>query len=147
MAYNKEAQAKYQKKCKMITFKFFPNSDKDIIDFLESCEEPKATLIKRLIRAEMRAKGLRERETCIGASGATVPRSHSGETAEWVRYDPDNRRRVLCGACHAKYNEADEDVFEMRFCPICGAYLCNNVRDNPQAYLASLGDDSGANEE
>lgn len=62
MAYNKEAQAKYQKKCKMITFKFFPNSDKDIIDFLESCEEPKATLIKRLIRAEIAAKSQKSQD-------------------------------------------------------------------------------------
>lgn len=61
MAYNKAAQKKYAQKCKTVTFRIFPG-DSDILDYLESAEEPMSTMIKRLIRAEMRAKGLPVRE-------------------------------------------------------------------------------------
>lgn len=53
MAYNKTAQANYDKKCTYITAKLYPGTDQDIIEFVRSIDEPTATLIKRLIRAEM----------------------------------------------------------------------------------------------
>lgn len=56
MAYNKKAQAAYEKKCKQIKLKLYPNTDTDIAEFLESIEEPTATLIKRLIREEIAKK-------------------------------------------------------------------------------------------
>ena len=63
MAYNREAQARYAKKCVFINIKMFP-TDSDILDYLaeHKAEEPTATRFKRLIRAEMRAKGLPVRE-------------------------------------------------------------------------------------
>ena len=54
MAYNAKAQAKYDKKCIHIGAKLFPVTDQDIIQYLEQTEEPTATLIKRLIREEIR---------------------------------------------------------------------------------------------
>lgn len=53
MAYNKEAQAKYAKKCKIYTFKLHPENDADIIEYLSRSDEPFSTLVKRLIREEM----------------------------------------------------------------------------------------------
>lgn len=53
MAYNKTAQANYDKKCTYITAKLYPGTDQDIISFVESDPEPTATLIKRLIREEI----------------------------------------------------------------------------------------------
>lgn len=56
MAYNKKAQAAYEKKCKQIKLKLFPNTDTDIAEYLEKTDEPTATLIKRLIREEIARK-------------------------------------------------------------------------------------------
>ena len=56
MAYNAKSQAKYDKKCVFATAKLFPITDRDIIEYLESSREPKATIIKRAIRAEMAKK-------------------------------------------------------------------------------------------
>lgn len=61
MAYNKEAQARYAQKCKTICVRVRP-TDQDILDYLAQTDEPPVTLIKRLIRAEMKAKGLPVRE-------------------------------------------------------------------------------------
>lgn len=52
MAYNKQAQAKYDAKCKVRPVKMFP-TDKDIEDYLAHTDEPFSTLVKRLIREEM----------------------------------------------------------------------------------------------
>lgn len=56
MAYSKEAQARYDKKCTYITAKLYPGTDQDILQFLETSSEPTATLIKRLIREEIARK-------------------------------------------------------------------------------------------
>lgn len=61
MAYNKAAQARYNAKSKVISAMLRP-TDADILEYLRQIEEPPATMIKRLIRAEMRAKGLPTRE-------------------------------------------------------------------------------------
>lgn len=53
MAYNAKAQAAYDKKCIYIKAKLYPGTDQDIVQYLETIDEPTATLIKRLIREEM----------------------------------------------------------------------------------------------
>jgi hypothetical protein len=58
MAYNKDAQARYDKKCTMIAAKLYPNTDRDIIEYIEQTSEPTATLIKRLIREEIARKAI-----------------------------------------------------------------------------------------
>lgn len=54
MAYNPVAQALYDKKCKQLKVKLFPTTDRDIIEFIDNLKEPKATLVKRLLREEMK---------------------------------------------------------------------------------------------
>lgn len=52
--YDKAAQARYKKeKCVQLKIMLYP-TDIDIIDFLKNLGEPKATLVKRLLREEMR---------------------------------------------------------------------------------------------
>ena len=56
MAYNKIAQANYDKKCMYIRAKLFPSTDRDIIEYVKSTDEQTGTLIKRLIREEIARK-------------------------------------------------------------------------------------------
>ena len=56
MAYNKKAQATYDKKCTYIRAKLYPGTDQDIISYVENSPEPTATLIKRLIREDIARK-------------------------------------------------------------------------------------------
>lgn len=56
MVYNAKAQAAYDKKCTIIKAKLFPNTDRDIIDFVGQSSEPTGTMIKRLICEEMKRK-------------------------------------------------------------------------------------------
>lgn len=56
MAYNKTAQANYDRKCTYIRAKLFPGTDQDIIEFVKTNDEPTGTLIKRLIREEIARK-------------------------------------------------------------------------------------------
>lgn len=51
--YDKAAQARYKKKCVQLKVVLYP-TDTDIIEFLKKLGEPKATLVKRLLREEMR---------------------------------------------------------------------------------------------
>lgn len=48
----KKAKKKYAKKLKCFRMDFKPD-DKDIIDFLDKLQEPKAVFMRRIIRAEI----------------------------------------------------------------------------------------------
>ena len=52
---DRKARANYAKKCRSIKLTLYP-TDKDISDYVDSIEEPTATLIKRLIREEIARK-------------------------------------------------------------------------------------------
>lgn len=50
---DKKARANYRKKVVPLQVELYP-TDKDIIEWLSSINEPKATYIKRLIREDMK---------------------------------------------------------------------------------------------
>lgn len=49
---DRKARANYAKKCRQVLIVLYP-TDQDIADYIDSTDEPTATLIKRLIREEI----------------------------------------------------------------------------------------------
>ena len=52
---DRKARANYAKKCRQVKVVLYP-TDKDIADYIDSTDEPTATIIKRLIRDEIARK-------------------------------------------------------------------------------------------
>ncbi len=60
MAYNKNADDNYRKKCKTIGLKYTPNEMNDYLNIIHYCKKNNLTYqnyIKNLIRADLGAKG------------------------------------------------------------------------------------------